>query len=88
MLDADFIAATPEAIGLSSDRLERLYDFVRAEIADGLPSAQVAVGRHGKVAGVRTFGEATIAGRRVPATNDTLYCLFSPTMPFVAENRQ
>lgn len=83
MLDADFIATTPESIGLDSGRLERLYDFVRAEVADGLPSAQVAVGRRGRVAPVRTFGEATIAGARVPATNDTLYCLFSATKGIV-----
>ncbi|MDA0301165.1 MAG: serine hydrolase, partial [Chloroflexi bacterium] len=79
MLNADFIAETPESIGLSAPRLERLYDFVRSEIASGLPSAQVAVGRRGKVAAVRTVGEATIAGRRGSARNDTLYCLFSAT---------
>jgi CubicO group peptidase (beta-lactamase class C family) len=43
----------------------------KRDVDQGLvPSAQVAVARNGKVAGLRTFGDAT---------DDTLYCIFSCT---------
>ena len=83
MLDAHFIAATPEEIGLSGERLDRLYAYVAGEIAAGLPSAQIAIGRRGRVAGVRTFGTVTAGGVTGPATDDTLYCLFSATKGIV-----
>ena len=44
----------------------------------------MAVARHGKVAGMRTFGAAVQGGREAPATNDTLYCIFSSTKALVA----
>jgi CubicO group peptidase (beta-lactamase class C family) len=45
-------------------------------VDDGLvPSAQVAVARNGRIAGMRTFGAAT---------DDTLYCFFSCTKAVVA----
>jgi CubicO group peptidase (beta-lactamase class C family) len=40
---------------------------------------QVAVARGGKLAGVRTFGTVTHEGRPAPATDETLYVIFSCT---------
>lgn len=77
MIDRQFIASSPAEIGLDAGRLQRLYDYVASEVAAGLPSAQVAVGRHGRVAEVRTFGTVTRGGVTGPATEDTLYCLYS-----------
>lgn len=83
MLDRQFIA-DPASIGIDPDRLEALYAYVRQEVAESLPSAQVAIGRHGKVAGVRTFGEVTRGGVTGPAADDTLYCIFSSTKAVAA----
>lgn len=83
MIEQQFIAPAA-TIGLDEQRLQALYDYVEGEVRAGLPSAQVAVGRHGRVAGVRTFGTATQGGVRGPATDDTLYCIFSSVKGVVA----
>jgi CubicO group peptidase (beta-lactamase class C family) len=83
MIEAKFIAA-PKEIGLDAGRLQALYDYVEGEVTAGLPSAQVAIGRHGRIAGVRTFGTVTRGGVRGPAKDDTLYCIFSAVKGVVA----
>lgn len=83
MIGQQFIAP-PASIGLDEARLQTLYDYVEGEVRAGLPSAQVAIGRHGRIAGVRTFGTATQGGARKPATDDTLYCIFSSVKGVVA----
>lgn len=76
MLNPDFVAASPEAVGLDPRRLEAIAERVQEEVAAGLlPSAQVAVARNGQVALFETFGDAT---------NDTLYCVFSATKAITA----
>lgn len=71
MLNPDFIAPSPEAVGLDPRRLEAVAERAQEEVAAGLlPSAQIAVAREGRVALFETFGDAT---------NDTLYCVFSAT---------
>lgn len=84
MIDQQFISGTPEDIGLSSEWLDRLYEYVERQVAEGLPSAQIAVGRHGKLAAVRTFGTVTAGGTTQPATNEHTYCLYSATKGVVA----
>jgi CubicO group peptidase (beta-lactamase class C family) len=79
------IAYRPEEAGVASDTLEAVFARVKRDVDAGLaPSAQVAVARHGRLAGFRTFGTAVQDGRRQPATNDTLYCIFSCTKAVVA----
>jgi CubicO group peptidase (beta-lactamase class C family) len=79
------IADTPEDVGVDSERLEALFARARRDVEEGvLPSAQVAVARQGKLAGVRTFGCAVQGGQERPATDDTLYCIFSSTKALVA----
>jgi CubicO group peptidase (beta-lactamase class C family) len=85
MLRAQDIAQTPEDVGIDSERLEALFARARRDVDDGvLPSAQVAVARHGKLAGLRTFGSAVQGGHERPATDATLYCIFSSTKAVVA----
>ena len=56
MLAARFIASRPEDVGVDSERLEAVFAR-RSGMDEGvLPSAQVAVARNGKIAGMRTFG--------------------------------
>jgi CubicO group peptidase (beta-lactamase class C family) len=85
MIRAQDIAHTPEDVGIDSDRLEALFARARRDVEEGvLPSAQVAVARQGKLAGLRTFGSAVHGGQERLATDATLYCIFSATKAVVA----
>lgn len=86
MPTAEMIATKPEDLGIDSEKLEALFARAKRDVDDGtLKSAQVAVARHGKLAGVRTFGTVQHNGNdaEVPATNDTLYTIFSSTKAVV-----
>ena len=73
-------AESPERIGVDPAKLATLFDRAEREIRDGtLPSAQLAVARDGKIAAMRSFGSVTHEGRTAPATDDTLYVMFSCT---------
>lgn len=85
MIKAEYIAARPEDVGIDSERLEAVFARAKRDVDEGvLPSAQVAVARHGRVASVRTFGAAVQGGSEAPASNETLYCVFSTTKAIVA----
>jgi len=86
MPTAEMVAARPEDLGIDSEKLEALYARAKRDVDDGtLKSAQVAVARHGRLAGVRTFGTVQHNGveTEAPATNDTLYAIFSSTKAIV-----
>jgi CubicO group peptidase (beta-lactamase class C family) len=75
-----FFASQPEDVGIDSGKLEVLFDRAERELREGLlPSAQIAVAREGRIAGMRSFGTATFEGREAAADNNTLYCIFSAT---------
>ena len=85
MIAQKFMAKAPEDVGVDSERLEALFARAKRDVDEGvLPSAQVAVARRGKIAGVRTFGTAVQGGTRRAATDETLYCIFSSTKAVVA----
>ncbi|HYD49775.1 MAG TPA: serine hydrolase domain-containing protein, partial [Terriglobales bacterium] len=85
MVDPKFFAATPESIGIDSERLEQLFARAERDVSAGrLPSAQIAVAREGKLAGLRTFGTARCGGCELPATDHTLYCIYSATKGLIA----
>ena len=66
-----FYAESPSELGIDAEKLSALRQRVRREVDDGLlPSAQIAVARHGRLALFETFGDAS---------NETLYCVFSST---------
>ncbi|GAB4324576.1 MAG: serine hydrolase domain-containing protein [Dehalococcoidia bacterium] len=78
------VAARPEDVGVDSEKLEAVFARAKRDVDEGvLPSAQIAVARHGRLAGFRTFGMAVQGGMLRPATDDTLYCLFSCTKAIV-----
>jgi len=80
MPEMHFFAESPETLGIDPAKLDALFTRAEKEVREGLlPSAQIAVARHGKIAAMRTFGRVTHAGRETPATNDTLYVVFSAT---------
>jgi CubicO group peptidase (beta-lactamase class C family) len=85
MLPDALVARKPEDVGVDPERLEVVFARARRDVEDGtLPSAQVAVARNGKLAGLRTFGQAVQGGELKPATDETLYAIFSSTKAVVA----
>ena len=85
MLNSQLVAETPEDVGVDSEALDAVFARAQRDIDDGvLPSAQVAVARRGKLAGVRTFGRAVQGGIERPATDETLYTIYSSTKAIVA----
>jgi CubicO group peptidase (beta-lactamase class C family) len=85
MIDPEQIAKTPEDVGVDSEALEALFARAERDVKEGvLPSAQVAVARRGKLAGMRTFGSAVQGGSEKTATDRTLYCIYSSTKGIVS----
>lgn len=85
MIDDRHMAASPEAVGIDSEKLEAVFARAKRDVDDGvLTSAQVAVAREGKLAGLRTYGQAEQGGAMRPASDATLYCIFSATKAVVA----
>ena len=77
--------ASPADLGLDAAALDRLHAQITAHVADGCyPGAQVAVARHGKLALLRSFGDARLDPARVPASDDTLWLLYSNTKVLTA----
>ena len=71
MIESHFLAASPEAVGIDSQKLDALLERVAKEVDEGLlPAVQVAVARNGKIAALASFGDAT---------DDSLFNVFSST---------
>jgi len=74
------IADRPQEVGLDPAKVEELFKRAEREVSEGLlPSCQIAIARNGKVGAIKTFGRATQGGVEKPATDETLYCVFSCT---------
>ncbi len=72
----------PEDVGLDSVRLDQIDGLVQAGIAEGkMPGSVVAIGRHGKLAFLRAFGNKQLQPTPVPMTIDTLFDMASITKP-------
>jgi CubicO group peptidase (beta-lactamase class C family) len=72
--------ADPASEGVDPERLERLYRVIESHIADGrYPGAQIAVARRGKLLAFRSFGQARTAPTVQPATDSSLWLLYSQT---------
>jgi CubicO group peptidase (beta-lactamase class C family) len=68
------------SLGFASRPLEHLDRLIQSHIEEGrYPGAQIALARHGKLGLFRTYGNARTEGAIVPATNETLFLLFSQT---------
>ena len=81
---SDF-ASSPAAVGVDADRLRDLFAFVQSQVGEeGLPGAQVAVAREGKIAGCESFGRAVQGGAERPVDGGTLFCIYSSTKAVVA----
>lgn len=80
----DMKLVSPESVGLSSERLERLHDVMQEAVNKKLVSGVVTVlARHGKVVDYRAYGLSNIA-RNTPMDKDTIFRDFSMTKPVTA----
>jgi CubicO group peptidase (beta-lactamase class C family) len=76
--------AQPETVGMSSERLARIGEALRADVEKGrLPGAVVAVARKGKLVYYQSFGYLDKeAGTKMH--NDSIFSIASMTKPMVA----
>lgn len=73
--------ATPESVGLSSARLGKLTETLRANIAKGdIPGAVLLVSRRGKIALFESMGTLDPA-RNAPMTPDAIFRIYSMSKP-------
>jgi CubicO group peptidase (beta-lactamase class C family) len=80
-----FFAQHPSEAGLDPAKVQALIDRVQREVNEGLlPSCQIAIARRGKIGAMRTFGRALQGGAEKPATDRTLYIVFSCTKAIMA----
>ncbi len=85
MPSADHFAANPAQVGLDPAKVEALFQRAEREVRENLlPSTQIAIARSGKIAAMRTVGHAVQGGQDQPATNQTLYVIFSCTKAIVS----
>src|SRR6185369_2549448 len=76
--------ATPEEVGLSSQKLARVTEAVKAEIAKGrYPGAVALVARRGKVAYFEALGQRDPQSG-APMAKDAIFRLYSMTKPFAS----
>jgi CubicO group peptidase (beta-lactamase class C family) len=76
--------AKPEALGLSSIRLQRMSDAFKREIDKGtLPGATVMVARRGQIGWFDALGRQSPAAS-APMAQDTIFRIFSMTKPIVS----
>lgn len=72
--------AAPASLGFRTEMLDRLGRIIEAHIKEGrYPGAQIALARHGKLALLRSFGQARLEPSPAPAKDDTLWLLYSNT---------
>jgi CubicO group peptidase (beta-lactamase class C family) len=76
--------AKPEQVGMSSQRLERVGQSFKAQIAKGrFPGAVAVIVRKGKLAYFESFGQRDPA-TGVPMSKDAIFRLYSMTKPFAS----
>jgi len=74
----------PEAVGLSTERLQRIDARIDAAIRDGRTAgAVVLVARHGQLAYEKAYGQADLSAQR-PMHSDAYFRLYSMTKPVTA----
>src|SRR6202035_1977572 len=73
--------AKPEDVGLSSERLARIGETLKADIEAGrIPGAVIAIARHGKLVALDAYGWRDKAAG-IAMTTDTIFNIASMTKP-------
>jgi CubicO group peptidase (beta-lactamase class C family) len=82
-LPADLPRVRPEEVGMSSERLARIGEVLKADIEAGrIPGAVIAIARHGKLVAFDAYGWRDKAAS-LPMTTDTIFNIASMTKPMV-----
>ena len=77
-------AASPESVGLSAERLQRIGGWLKGEVdAKRIPGAVVMVARNGQVAYVDVVGQQD-AATGAPMARDSIFRIYSMTKPIVS----
>jgi CubicO group peptidase (beta-lactamase class C family) len=77
----DFTVTSPEAVGFSSQRLERLHTLMQQTVDQKQIAGIVTIlARHGKVIDYRSYGQRDMASGS-PMTKDVIFRDFSMTKP-------
>jgi CubicO group peptidase (beta-lactamase class C family) len=72
----------PAEVGLDAVRLARIDELVAEGIAEKrMPGCVVCIGRQGKIAWLKAYGNKQVAPSEVPMTTDTLFDMASITKP-------
>ncbi len=76
--------ATPDEVGMSATRLERIDAAMQKAVDSGeLPGAVVFIAREGRLVYARSFGWQD-RQKKVPMKNDSIFRLYSMTKPVVS----
>jgi CubicO group peptidase (beta-lactamase class C family) len=76
--------ATPESVGMSSERLARIGALLKSDIDGGqIPGAVIAIARKGRLVAFDAYGWRDKAAQ-VPMTTDTIFNIASMTKPLTA----
>ena len=76
--------ASPEDVGMSSQRLGRLDAAMQKAVDSGeLPGAVVLIARDGQLVYAKSFGWQD-RGKKIPMRNDSIFRLYSMTKPVVS----
>jgi CubicO group peptidase (beta-lactamase class C family) len=79
--DSGIATASPESLGFSSARLERLHAKMQQQVDQKqLAGIVTLLARHGKVAELRAYGKKDLASG-APMAKDTIFRIFSMTKP-------
>jgi CubicO group peptidase (beta-lactamase class C family) len=77
----DLTEAKPEAVGFSSERLERLHALLEKKVEDKeLPGMVTLLARHGKIVDYRTYGKKDLASG-APMDKEAIFRIYSMTKP-------
>jgi CubicO group peptidase (beta-lactamase class C family) len=72
-------ATTPEEVGISSERLKRLDDFLQGYVDKGIvPNAVTFIARKGKIVHQKTFGFSNLE-KKTPLKKDDIFRIASQT---------
>lgn len=73
---------SPEAVGMRSERLSHIDPIVEAGLDEKkMPGCVIAIGRHGKIALLRAYGDKRVEPQVEPMTVDTVFDMASITKP-------
>ena len=76
--------ASPESVGLSTERLNRITEYLRADVAKStIPGAVLLISRRGKIAYFEAVGSSNPQAK-TPMTKDGIFRIYSMSKPITS----